>query len=70
MASPRSSAEAVARELSEDYGNLVPYTAPDWAREKNLKIVPQKRYVVSKDVSIYAHACTMYPQFVPTELAW
>jgi 1-aminocyclopropane-1-carboxylate deaminase/D-cysteine desulfhydrase-like pyridoxal-dependent ACC family enzyme len=46
MASPRSSAEAVARELSEDYGNLVPYTAPDWAREKNLKIVPQKRYVL------------------------
>ena len=62
--SPRSSAEAMARELNEEYGNLVPYTAPIWARERGLKIVPEKRYVVSDNVIINAHTCKMYPHLV------
>ena len=66
MESPRSSAEAMARELSEEYGNLVPYTAPIWARERGLKIVPEKRYVVSDDVIINAHTCKMYPHLLQT----
>ena len=45
MASSTSTAESIAKELSEQYGNLVPYSPPDWASRLNQ--VPTHRYVVS-----------------------
>ena len=43
--SSMSTVEAVAQQMSREYGELVSYTPPVWARE--LSVVPRQRYVVS-----------------------